>query len=398
MFAPKVREGEKEYKNEIMVWDPFLYSYLEKTSEEREAIRLSEPEKGHVWLSIDPAETNIGIRMEKRFSGSKIQGLRSNKVSIYNDIFEFRNTVPAYGLLDEAKCEHVILQNDIVKKCKNNAKWLIYNNDYENGKNGKKYFCGTHSKPKIHPHRKEIIHGRKAVAQTEGKFRKMREYENILLYFKSIDLSQVRFVVIETQLAVNYRSTRISQFIISALMQLLNNKDNTFFPIIYEINAKIKSRVYGVNLPKPELKKWAMRKAIYSALVNGEIEFLELLLKDDWPETLLKMYQKGELTEAILWDIIEPERNTVVTKEKAKIRKEQGVLSRSMKELFDICDAKEQIESLVIEIGLNRLYNNNINGNNNNTNANNNNNYNDGNKAMKKVDKSNKFTNLPLLD
>lgn len=340
MFQAKVKEGEKEYKNEIMIWDPFFDS--EKISEEREKIRLSEPEKGHVWLSIDPAETNLGIRMEKRFSQTSdenrknTEGILSVKVSIYNHIFEFHDKIPAYGFLDEALCSH--------PKCKNNAKWKV----------NKAYFCGVHSKPKIHPQRQEIIYGRKAVAQTEGKIKYMKEYENILLFFKNIDLSEVRFVVIETQLAVNYRSTRISQFIISSLMQLL--RSSQYFPIIYEINAKIKSRVYGVNLPKPELKKWALRKAIYNALVNEEKAFLELLLKEDWPEKLLKKYKEGSLSETILWDIIEPERNAVVTKEKNKIKKEQGVLTHPMKELFDICDSKEQIESLIIELGFTTLY------------------------------------------
>lgn len=332
MFQPKVKEGEKEYVNEIMIWDPFFEHNL--SFKEREKIRLSDPEKGHVWLSIDPAETNVALRLEKRFSQKKPEGIMSIKFSVYNHPLQFGTQIPAYGFLDEAIC----------LVCKNKAKFIDIKSNY---------YCGIHGR-KIES-KKEIVYGRKAICSDKDKFKTMDEYHHVTFLLNYLDLKQVRFAVIEQQMAINYRSSRLAQHITSTLISILAKNQN--FPIIYEISPKIKSRVYGVQLPKPELKKWTLRKAVFNAIVNMEIPFLRLILKDDNPEKLIQMYRQNELSEGVLWDLIEPERNTVITKEKNKIRKENGVLTRGVKDLFDLCDSKEQIESLIIELGYhNKIY------------------------------------------
>lgn len=365
MFQPKAKEGEKEYVNEIMIWDPFFNS--EFSYQEREQIRTSEPENGHIWLSIDPAETNISLRMEQRFSNKPPKGIMSIKFSAYNHPLQFNTHIPNYGFLDDITCS----------KCHNKAKFYTYdtqptkvnkgrkdkvkqhnqeendttNNDI-NENRAKKYYCGTHGK-KIEP-KKEILYGRKAGESKNNKFKNMNEYQHVIFLLNSLDLSEVRFAVLEQQMAINYRTTRLAQHIISTLMSILSQNKN--YPIIYEISPKIKSRVYGVQLPKPELKKWTLRKAVFNAILNNEIDFLRLILKDNNPEKLIEMHRKNELTEGLLWDIIEPERNTVVQKEKNKIRKESGVLTRALTDLFDLCDSKEQIESLIIELGFHKMY------------------------------------------
>lgn len=381
MFQPKAKEGEKEYVNEIMIWDPFFNSDI--SYQEREQVRTSEPENGHIWLSIDPAETNISLRMEQRFSNKPPKGIMSIKFSAYNHPLQFQNHILNYGFLDEVAC----------CKCHNKAKFYTYdtvttkekmgktkngrkiNNTINNEINDKrknatdkndtnkeddsdendrvkKYYCGTHGK-KIEP-KTEILYGRKAGENKNNKFKNMNEYQHVIFLLNSLDLSEVRFAVLEQQMAINYRTTRLAQHIISTLMSILIQNKN--YPIIYEISPKIKSHVYGVQLPKPELKKWTLRKAVFNAILNNEIDFLRLILKDDNPEKLIEMHRKNELTEGLLWDIIEPERNTVVQKEKNKIRKESGVLTRALTDLFDLCDSKEQIESLIIELGFHKMY------------------------------------------
>lgn len=345
MFQPKAPVSEKEYKNEIMVHDPFYDSPL--TSAQKEEKRMEGLEKGHVWLSFDPAETNVGFRQERRFP-DKIIGEKTLRFSIYHDPFEFlpslstikgrregreEKKLPNYAFLDEALC----------LKCKKNAKWIFE----------KKYFCGTHSKVKDHKNRKEILRGRKKseLVNDESKWRYMFEYENIVEFLNHLDYEEVRYVVIERQMAINYRSTRMAQHLITSLFFLLRERGK-YYPVIYEINPKIKSRVYGVRLPKPELKKWTLRKAIMNAVHLEEVGFLRLLVKDDWPEKLIKMNKEGKLTETVLWDLIEPERNIMVAKDRAKVKREECILTRSFDNLYDVCDAKEQIESLVIELKL----------------------------------------------
>ena len=345
MYQPKPTAHQKEYKNEIMVFDPFYDSPL--TSAQKEEKRMSGLEKGHVWQSFDPAETNVGFRQERRFS-NKIIGEKTLRFSIYHDPFEFQPSLPNKGKGEKGKGEKKLpnygfLDEALCLKCKKNAKWVFEN----------KYYCGTHSKVKDHPNRKEILHGRKKseFINDESKWKSMFEYENIVEFLNHLDYEEVRYVVIERQMAINYRSTRMAQHLITSLFFLLRERGK-YYPVIYEINPKIKSRVYGVRLPKPELKKWTLRKAIMNAVHLEEVGFLSLLVKDDWPEKLIKMNKEGELTEIVLWDLIEPERNITVAKDRAKVKREECILTRSYDNLYDVCDAKEQIESLVIELNL----------------------------------------------
>jgi len=332
MFAKKAPVAEKEYKNEIMVHDPFFDHVLDR--DQRKKIRESKLEDGHRWISFDPAETNVGFRQERRFK-DKIVGEKSIRFSIYNHPFEFTTSkkLPNYRFLDEALCF----------TCGKNASW----------RSGDQFLCGTHGTAKKYPEREKILHGRKRseFLNDESKWKSMFEYENIVCFLEHLDLEEVRYVVIERQMAINYRSTRMVQHLITALFFLLRAR-NKVFAVIYEIDPKIKSRVYGVRLPKPELKKWTLRKAIYNAVCMEEVGFLDMVVQEGWSTKLIQMYKEGTLTESVLWDLVEPERNIAVSKDRAKMKRENCILTKAFDSLYDICDAKEQIESLVVELGL----------------------------------------------
>lgn len=69
------------------------------------------------------------------------------------------------------------------------------------------------------------------------------------------------FILIERQLAVNYKSTRVAQHTISYLS--LAVKDNEFLTDIIEISPTIKGKMLpgGTKLTKTQLKKWAVDTA-----------------------------------------------------------------------------------------------------------------------------------------
>lgn len=73
-------------------------------------------------------------------------------------------------------------------------------------------------------------------------------------YLPVMELCQ--YILVESQLPVNYDMVRMSSHIISFLMISLENKGCK--PMICEIDAYFKSRIFGAppKMTKPELKKW----------------------------------------------------------------------------------------------------------------------------------------------
>lgn len=71
-------------------------------------------------------------------------------------------------------------------------------------------------------------------------------------------LQGCHIILIERQLAVNYKSTRVAQHAISYLSFIV--KDNPFLTDIIEISPTIKGKMLpgGTKLTKTELKKWAV--------------------------------------------------------------------------------------------------------------------------------------------
>lgn len=324
MFTPKAKVGEAEFKNAFLVHDP---CFDRGTPEQREAIRTADLEKGHVWLSFDPAETSVGCRMERRYK-DRVVGMKTLRFSIYTHVFAYYKTLPDYAVLDEAICH----------KCGKQAKYTLEGNTW----------CGTHCGAK-YKDREEIKKGRAADPRDKSRFHVMEPYHNIVRFLRGLDLREVRYVVVEQQMAINYRTTRMCQHLLSTLMAML--AESPFCPLIYEVNAKVKSKVYGVSLKRPELKRWTMRKAIWNAAHRGEAEFLRLFVQESSVQVLIDRCREKKLSEEELWLLVEPDRNMVVKAEKDKARK-KTILCRSMHQLFDMSDATEQIESTILELGL----------------------------------------------
>jgi len=84
------------------------------------------------------------------------------------------------------------------------------------------------------------------------------------------------YIIIESQMKMNYDMTRLCQHQISYLMALTRNQG--FRPIIIELDAKIKSKIHQApKMTKPQLKKWAVEKAIAILLARGDKETARLI-------------------------------------------------------------------------------------------------------------------------
>lgn len=79
-------------------------------------------------------------------------------------------------------------------------------------------------------------------------------------YLPIMELCQ--YILIESQLPINYDMVRMSSHIISFLMSQLANKGCR--PLIYEVDTYFKSRILNAppKMAKPELKKWCWEYAL----------------------------------------------------------------------------------------------------------------------------------------
>jgi hypothetical protein len=96
-----------------------------------------------------------------------------------------------------------------------------------------------------------------------NSIRTLRQY---LPYF---EMSQ--YIIIESQLPINYDMVRMSSHIISFLMTSLENKGCK--PMICEVDAYFKSRIFKAppKMAKPELKKWCRDYALNFLKERGDM-------------------------------------------------------------------------------------------------------------------------------
>lgn len=94
-----------------------------------------------------------------------------------------------------------------------------------------------------------------------------------------------QYILIESQLPINYDMVRMSQHLITFLMMSVKNKG--LKPLIVEIDSRFKSRIFGAppKMTKPQLKKWAWEYAVSILKARGDNETANMILtcgkKDD---------------------------------------------------------------------------------------------------------------------
>jgi hypothetical protein len=98
-----------------------------------------------------------------------------------------------------------------------------------------------------------------------------------------------QYILIETQMVINYDLVRLSQHLITFLTIFTTNKG--LKPLIIEIDSRLKSRLF--NAPKMnrlELKKWAVENAIKILSERNDIETINFIMasakKDDHGDTV----------------------------------------------------------------------------------------------------------------
>ena len=101
---------------------------------------------------------------------------------------------------------------------------------------------------------------------------------------------QCQYILIESQLPINYSMVRMSQHIITYLCIGVKNRGNR--PLIIEIDPHLKSRLLNApsKMKKPELKKWCRQKALEVLLARGDNVGHDAILKvgkgDDMGDTV----------------------------------------------------------------------------------------------------------------
>ena len=102
----------------------------------------------------------------------------------------------------------------------------------------------------------------------------VRAFKN---YLPIMELCQ--YILIESQLPINYDMVRMSTHIICFLMCNLANKGCK--PMICEVDAYFKSRILNAppKMSKPELKKWCRDYALELLKARGDNETYEVLKK-----------------------------------------------------------------------------------------------------------------------
>lgn len=88
-----------------------------------------------------------------------------------------------------------------------------------------------------------------------------------------------QYIIIESQLPINYDMVRMSTHIISFLMMSLENKGCK--PMICEVDAYFKSRIFKAppKMTKPELKKWCAEYAMKLLQEQGDTETYNVIAK-----------------------------------------------------------------------------------------------------------------------
>lgn len=96
-------------------------------------------------------------------------------------------------------------------------------------------------------------------------------------YLPIMELCQ--YIIIESQLPINYDMVRMSTHIISFLMMNLENKGCK--PMICEVDAYFKSRILQApsKMSKPELKKWCREYALNLLQNRGDTQAHDMMIK-----------------------------------------------------------------------------------------------------------------------
>ncbi len=116
---------------------------------------------------------------------------------------------------------------------------------------------------------------------------------NILLAHKDL-IMNTHIVLIERQLAKNYKAVRISQHLISCLIMLMST--SVLNPLIYELDPKVKSRILapGIKMDARQVKKWAIERAYRLLKSRGDenhkrLENKKVKKKDDLADTVIQI-------------------------------------------------------------------------------------------------------------
>jgi hypothetical protein len=121
-------------------------------------------------------------------------------------------------------------------------------------------------------------------------------YTNALKVLKQLVpiMSISQYILIESQLPINYDMVRMSSHIISFLMSSL--EDNRCKPIICEVDAYFKSRIFNAppKMKKPELKKWCWEYAMQILKDRNDMKSHDLIHKSG---------KKDDLSDAFLYCI-----------------------------------------------------------------------------------------------
>lgn len=130
----------------------------------------------------------------------------------------------------------------------------------------------------------------------QGKFN-FTNFDNLNYYANSIScilplleyFTTSQYILIESQMIINYELVRMSQHLISFIM--IYTKNQGLKPLIIEIDSRIKSRLFQApRMTKVELKKWAIENAVKILTQRQDTETLNFLLaatkKDDHADTI----------------------------------------------------------------------------------------------------------------
>jgi len=107
---------------------------------------------------------------------------------------------------------------------------------------------------------------------------------------------QAHFVLIERQMAINFRMTRLFGCLVSYFLRIL--KKGIHYPMIYELNSQVKSSQLGC--PKgyrgSELKKWGIELALHISKYRGDDVSYNIIKKekrigkkDDLADTIIQI-------------------------------------------------------------------------------------------------------------
>ena len=142
-------------------------------------------------------------------------------------------------------------------------------------------------------------------------------YQKLIRFFDSPPVKKLilecHYVIIERQLAENYRAVRISQHTITYFLVQLKN--STLNPIIIELDSKVKGGQLGgaMGLSSKQLKAWAVEKAISILTMRNDSFSLDILnkikKKDDLADCVVQLDALCSMWKLPPYGIINPASN-----------------------------------------------------------------------------------------